>query len=174
MPINDPNPIHIDENIFNHCTNLFGVMKFFLIKFSVGLIVLQDIILSFLVAFNSEPYSDDSQYSAEDKTIRGYCKYPYVLWGGKYVLTLFQTGFLILLEFCVLCFPYLYAFTYTITDPPQPIHDESATMDTNFCQFFCKVLNVFDVFGTLTLTPEDEAALTKFDSVSAGGASEKN
>ncbi len=78
------------------------------------------------------------------------------------------SGFLILLEFCVLCFPYLYAFTYTISDPPQPIHDDSVTMDTNFCQFFCKVLNVFDIFGTLTLTPEDEAALAKFDGVSAG------
>lgn len=50
-------------------------MKFFLIKFSVGLIVLQDIILSFLVAFNREPYSDDSEYDSEEKTIRGYCKF---------------------------------------------------------------------------------------------------
>jgi hypothetical protein len=49
-------------------------MKFFLIKFSVGLIVLQDIILSFLVAFDAEPYNDDSNFDAEEKTVRGYCK----------------------------------------------------------------------------------------------------
>jgi hypothetical protein len=45
-----------------------------LLKFSVGLIVLQGIVEALLVTFKVEPYSDDDTWSAEQKTIRGYCK----------------------------------------------------------------------------------------------------
>lgn len=49
-------------------------MKAFLLKFSVGLIVIQGLIVQFMALTNSEPYNDDNDLSAEDKTIRGYCK----------------------------------------------------------------------------------------------------
>jgi hypothetical protein len=54
-------------------------MKFILLKFSVGLIVLQGIVETIMVSFKAEPYSDDSNWSAEDKTIRGYCKFDLLL-----------------------------------------------------------------------------------------------
>jgi hypothetical protein len=74
---------------------------------------------------------------------------------------------LVLIEFVVLCLPYLWAFTYPITDPPKPIKDASGAQPTdNFCSFFCRVLNVFDVFGVLTYKDGENAPLT-------GGASNK-
>jgi len=128
------------ENIFTHCTNLYGIMKFILLKFSVGLIVLQGIVETIMVSFKAEPYADDSNWSAEDKTIRGYC-------------------FLVLLEFVVLCLPYLWAYTYTISDPPKPI--ENSNPSPNFFSFYCKVLNVFDVCGVLTYNDDINTPLTQ-------------
>lgn len=135
------------ENIFTHCTNLYGVTKILLLKCSVGLIVVQGIVEALMVATNSEPYTDDSTWNSEDKTIRGYC-------------------FLVLLEFVILCLPYLWAYTYTISDPPKPIHEQNATVVNSFFGFYCKVLNVFDVCGVLTYKDEINAPLT-------GGSSNK-
>ncbi len=69
-------------------------------------------------------------------------------------------GFLVLLEFVILCLPYLWAFTYTISEPPKQIHDSTIPVSTNFFSFFCKVLNVFDVCGVLTYTDDMTAPLT--------------
>lgn len=66
--------IFLDENVYQQSSNLFGLVKAFLLKFSVGLIVLQGLIVQFMTVTGSEPYDDDSDYSAEDKTIRGYSK----------------------------------------------------------------------------------------------------
>lgn len=46
-----------------------------LLKFSVGLIVLQGLVAQFIIAANAEPYTDDSNWDKEDKTQRGYCKF---------------------------------------------------------------------------------------------------
>ena len=54
-------------------------MKAFLLKVSVGLIVLQGLIVQFMSVADSEPYNDDSDWSAEEKTVRGYCKNSFLL-----------------------------------------------------------------------------------------------
>jgi hypothetical protein len=64
----------IDENVYNDCVNLFGIVKFALLKFSVGLIVLQGLVVQFMVAADAQPYNDDNNWTAEEKTQRGYCK----------------------------------------------------------------------------------------------------
>lgn len=64
----------IDENVFNDCVNLFGIFKFALLKFSVGLIVLQGLVCEFMIQANAEPYNDDNNWSSEEKLQRGYCK----------------------------------------------------------------------------------------------------
>jgi len=63
-----------DEIIFEHCTNLFGVVKLLLLKVSVGAIVVQGLIESFVFSSGASPYGDDDEFSAEDKTLRAYCK----------------------------------------------------------------------------------------------------
>lgn len=60
--------------MFEYCTNLFGVVKLILLKISVGAIVVQGLIESFLYSSGTSPYKDDDQYDAEEKTLRAYCK----------------------------------------------------------------------------------------------------
>ena len=64
-----------DENVFEHCTNLFGVVKLVLLKVSVGAIVVQGLAENFLYSSGTSPYHDDDRYDAEDKTLRAYCKH---------------------------------------------------------------------------------------------------
>ena len=61
-----------------HTKNLFGIMKLFLLKFSVGIIVLEGIICTFLISTGKTPYSDDDgddSYNSDEKTQRGYCEF---------------------------------------------------------------------------------------------------
>lgn len=153
-----PQLVMLYENIYASCTNIFGLMKFSMLKISVTLIVLQGLIESFMISAGSEPYNDDDKLSSEEKTTRGYCM-------------------LVLIEFVVLCFPYMYAYTYTITEasdllttPVLPADAEKAKNNTsqeissksntgtkyqypestNFCTFLCRMLGIFDVFYELT------------------------
>lgn len=67
-----------DEMLFEHAKNLFGLTKLFLLKCSVGLIVLEGLIANFLVNSGKSPYSSDDgddMYDMEEKTQRGYCKH---------------------------------------------------------------------------------------------------
>ena len=66
--------IAIVEKVYESSSNLFGVAKAFLLKFSVTLIVFQGLVIQFMSVLGGEPYADDDQYSAMDKTIRGYGK----------------------------------------------------------------------------------------------------
>jgi hypothetical protein len=65
----------IDENVFEHCTNLFGVVKLILLKISVGAIVVQGLVESFLYSSGTSPFKDDDTYDSEEKTLRAYCKF---------------------------------------------------------------------------------------------------
>lgn len=60
--------------MFTHCRNLYGVVKLVLLKLSVGAIVLEGLIEQFIVMADAQPYNDDSTYSSEEKTQRGYCE----------------------------------------------------------------------------------------------------
>lgn len=64
------------EAVYNHCTNLFGIVKMFLLKFSVGLIVIQGIIKDFMVQADYDPTQyDDMDYSYEKRVDRAYCRF---------------------------------------------------------------------------------------------------
>lgn len=125
------------EAVFAKSSNLKGVLKVMLLKFSVGLIVLQGIIEQALVLAHAEPYQDDSQWSKEDKTQRGYC-------------------LLVMLEFCILQLPYLIAFTPKI-EPSTAVTESAknaAPKAPTLCHFIFQVLCFHDIFGYLAYTPE--------------------
>lgn len=68
--------------VYNHSSNLYGLVKLVLLKCSVGLIVLEGLICSFLISSGRTPYSDDDgddTYDADEKTQRGYCELPLLL-----------------------------------------------------------------------------------------------
>jgi hypothetical protein len=67
-------PRILDENVYEHCINLFGVLKLALLKISVGAIVLQGLIENVLFSNGSITYTDDDTYSAEQKSMRAYCE----------------------------------------------------------------------------------------------------
>lgn len=63
--------------VYAHTTNIFGLIKLFLLKFSVGIIVLEGLICNFLINSGKTPYSSDDgddTYDSAEKTQRGYCK----------------------------------------------------------------------------------------------------
>ena len=63
--------------VYTHSKNIYGLMKLFLLKFSVGIIVLEGIICTFLVSSGKSPYSSDDgddRYDTAEKTQRGYCE----------------------------------------------------------------------------------------------------
>jgi len=63
-----------DENVYEHCINLYGVLKLVLLKATVGLIVVQGLIESILYSSGSVTYESDDTYSGEQKALRAYCK----------------------------------------------------------------------------------------------------
>jgi hypothetical protein len=60
--------------VYGDCVNIFGIVKFALLKFSVGLVVLQGLVSQFMIESGKEPFNDDNTWSAQQKTERGYCK----------------------------------------------------------------------------------------------------
>ena len=56
------------ENVYDQCTNLMAISKFLVIKVSVGLIVVQGIIVEIIIAL-------DKASSGDDNAIRLYCKH---------------------------------------------------------------------------------------------------
>ena len=50
------------------------MVKLLLLKVSVGAIVVQGLIESFVFSSGASPYGDDDEFSAEDKTLRAYCE----------------------------------------------------------------------------------------------------
>ncbi len=148
-------PFSTDENLFDANRNLFGVLKFFLLKFSIGLIVLQGLVCEFLISFGDNPYHDDDKYSKQDKTIRGYCMFIIAIF--IFLVVIFDIsyiiGILVLLEYVILTLPYLIAFGYKITksEAGSAVHDPTVTTSYSFCGFICEILKVHDVFGVLNV-----------------------
>jgi len=125
------------ENVFSNCKNLFGIMKLLLLKFSVGMIVLEGLIEQFLVLANAAPYNDDSLFTTEEKAQRGYCA-------------------LVLLEFAVVSVVYFYAYSYKITAPPANSSGKTNNFENlTLCGFVCEIMSFRDVFGLLTYTEGD-------------------
>ena len=161
-----------DENVFEHCTNLFGVVKLILLKVSVGAIVLQGLIESFLYSSGSSPYGDDDRLDAEEKTLRAYCTYMHtnklfaslsllllitlsyfplfvsVLYLFLLLLLLFffvflMLGVIVLLEFVIMSFIYYYAFGYKVIIPFGNIY--CAMFHAMFCAQMV-LLTLFYIF----------------------------
>ena len=63
----------IDELILDETKNIAGVLKFLVIKVSVGAIVVQGLVAQFLSVTATSPYVDDDHFTADEKTTRGYC-----------------------------------------------------------------------------------------------------
>ena len=141
-----------DENVFNPNRNIFGILKLFLLKVSVGLIVVEGIICDLLTSFGGSPFSDDDHYSSEEKTVRGYCKCFAV--DVKLLYWLNVVGILVLLEYVVLVVPFLVAFTYKITPSENAqamtTSDSQPAKQLSFGGFLCEVLKFYDVFGAVT------------------------
>jgi len=130
------------ESIFSECNNLAGIVKVFLLKFSVGLIVLQGLIAQIMVTANAEPFSDDSTWSSAQKTDRGY-------------------ALLVLLEFVILLIPYLIAFLPKISPSTHTANNGSvAPSSPTFFHFVCHVLCFHDVFGVLSYNDSMNESLT--------------
>lgn len=83
------------ENLFRYCKNLYGILKFFLLKVSVGTVVIMGLVQTILIEREIHVYNDDDNFSAVEKIQRTYY-------------------FLSLLIFAVLTIPYIYAFNYQI------------------------------------------------------------
>jgi len=135
------------ENVYANCKNLYGIVKLLLLKFSVGMIVLEGLIEQFLVLTNSSPYGDDGSYDTAENTQREYCA-------------------LVLLEFAIISLVYWYAYSYKITAPPVNGNANNnstkitAVEGMTFGTFLCQIFAITDVFGLLTFTDSMNEPLT--------------
>eukprot|EP01036_Dinobryon_divergens_P027925 gene27925-36787_t len=88
------------ELILDETKNIAGVLKFLVIKVSVGAIVVQGLVAQFLSVTATSPYVDDDHFTADEKTTRGYCT-------------------IVLLEFTILSLVMVYAFGVSKILPPE-------------------------------------------------------
>lgn len=131
------------ENVYANCKNLYGIVKLLLLKFSVGMIVLEGLIEQFIVLAGASPYGDDGPYDTAENTQREYCA-------------------LVLLEFAIISLVYYYAYSYKITAPPASSSNTNVTAveGLSFGSFMCQVFAFTDVFGLLTYTDAMNEPLT--------------
>lgn len=139
--------INFYEMMFEHAKNLFGLTKLFLLKCSVGLIVLEGLIANFLVNSGKSPYSSDDgddTYDMEEKTQRGYCA-------------------LVLIELMILSLIYVYAFGIVKIKPSSaPGFDNSknsAGENITWKSFCCALWSFHDVLGTHGIKSETKQPL---------------
>lgn len=110
---------------------MFNVWKVLLLKFSIGLLVLEGLIAEFMVSFNAEPYDDDDTHDAEDKTYRGYTS-------------------LVLIEYAIMSLPYLCLWAMKVTPPAAGQGDKAVTTaPLTFGEYLCRVTALWDIFGLL-------------------------
>ncbi len=67
--------VNFYENVMNECSNLKGILKFLIIKVSVGLIVVQGIITEVVIALDKVTLKDNAEFTSDDRAIRLYCKF---------------------------------------------------------------------------------------------------
>jgi hypothetical protein len=147
--------------------NLWGIPKMVLLKFCVGLIVIQGLIEQFLVSSKSVDVQSSSNFSAEDRGQMIYC-------------------FLVVTEYFLLSYIYYWAYSKDITplgvpslhddddeggdadiDKPRQSADDSH-VDVTFSEFIQKVLDPRDVWRNLDPAGEGlKTPLTQADANSA-------
>lgn len=137
----------IYELIYEHCQNVFNVWKVLLLKFSIGLIVFEGLICQFMIAFNKEPYDDDSDWNAEEKTSRAYCS-------------------LVLVEYAVLTLPYILLWAAKVNAPASTQTDKSVTTaPLTFCGFLGRVWAIWDIFGLLPVNSDLDKPLAEANAI---------
>lgn len=140
------------KTVHDQNKNIYGILKFTIIKVAVAFIGLQGVALEFLITFGGGPYNDDD-VTTEDKTVRGYCKF----WNRKIedffsVLFTFESlGMLILIEFVALIIPFVIGFGSQITKADEFEGNMAAPINYSIGGFLCEVLKFHDVYGTLSL-----------------------
>eukprot|EP00598_Pedospumella_elongata_P004442 CAMPEP_0184981192 /NCGR_PEP_ID=MMETSP1098-20130426/11024_1 /TAXON_ID=89044 /ORGANISM="Spumella elongata, Strain CCAP 955/1" /LENGTH=321 /DNA_ID=CAMNT_0027504735 /DNA_START=68 /DNA_END=1033 /DNA_ORIENTATION=+ len=134
--------VNFYESIYEYAKNLFGLVKLFLLKCSVGLIVVEGLIANFLISTNKSPASaddGDDNYGTEAKTLRGYCT-------------------LVLIELVIISFVYMYAFGAVKIHPSSaPGFDNRNAKNgetVSFFPFYLDTLKFWDLYGTHKLTSE--------------------
>jgi len=130
--------VNFYEMVFDRTTNLSGISKLFLLKFSVTLIVAQGLIANILVTTHTGPFSSDDgddSYDETDKTIRGYSS-------------------LVLLELLALSLPYFLSYGYSRMTASKYFSDKDikliAPIESSLW-FYLHVWSIWDVKGVLTL-----------------------
>lgn len=142
------------EMIYEHTLNLHGISKIWLLKFSVGLIVIQGLIEQFLFDAHVLDIKDSSNYSAEDRAQMIYC-------------------FVVLCEYFLLSYFFYWAYSKGIqlpsdTSPTEdgfasdqkhlstgtggdvdPIPENSEQVDIPFTEYLSRVFTVSNTLANL-------------------------
>jgi hypothetical protein len=110
-----------------------------------------------------EPYNDDSQWSAEDQTLRGYCKnrllsFPSLLLTYFPISVPLFLGLLVLIEFVIFVPFYIWAFGLYKMTPRDANANTTAPVVHSVPGFLCNVFKLFDVFGYLTYRDDDSTS----------------
>ena len=141
------------ENIYNYSTNISGVYKLLVIKMSVGIIVLQGIIVEILVAFNVIHMDEAHGYTEAEMIQRLYC-------------------FIVLIEYVVLSVVMYFAFATKIKvndSVSNSLRDHSeveaqqkgsndvgnSALSISLGQFLLLIFSVTDLKPTLTKEVEE-------------------
>lgn len=153
-PSLNPSDPSADDIVYAQCSNTFNIWKVLLFKFSVGLVVLEGLLVVLLTAFRAQLYHDDQHHTAEEKLDRGYC-------------------LVLLMQFVAFSVPYVWLWaspaTPRLTDKEEKAPDALSAMTSG--RFCLEVLKVWDVFGMLsavnmvTVAPAAPASLTSTTSV---------
>ena len=143
------------ELFLDETQNLWGIPKIMLLKFSVGLIVIQGLIEQFLFAANKLDVADSSNLSGEDRAQMMYC-------------------FVVLVEYFLLAYVYYWAFSVDVAPPgamkrgesdgdalktPDATEgeEEEEIINITFSEFAAQVLNPRSVWQNL----DPDASLTQ-------------
>lgn len=133
--------VNFYENVMDANSNIYGVLKFLVLKISVGLIVVQGLIVDIIIALNKVTLQPDDTYSPNDRALRVYL-------------------FLVLLEYLFISLVMTIAFSKEMLPSIRkrsssgfsPVDNPKAfdLADITFHEFFMKVIRFQDVFGVLT------------------------
>lgn len=89
-----------------------------------------------MIGFGREPYDDDNDMDAEDKTYRGYC-------------------ILVLIEFAILSIPYLLLWAQRITPSAASQGETQGTVaPLTLGGYLLQVLRIWDIFDVLSLNAD--------------------
>ncbi len=71
--------LNLYENVIQECSNINGIKKFFVLKFAIGLMVVQGFFVEFLIATKKQHIhhvlKSTINYSSEERAVRIFCKY---------------------------------------------------------------------------------------------------